>query len=181
MKCNSIDKDILYVLTAKGGEKFLGHSAALVNPCGDICEPDSYRGGYAREGSDDLIPEDEIVSAVRIDPFDCFYWDDEENDYVPFVVEYPKEGPVDPEGSLRRMYGLWSLSRDVDRAFRQLDQAAMKLKVMKIRSWLLVNAKCDGAVYVDSDYGIRCQGTIEILPGVDLPDVIADGLAKGQR
>ena len=181
MKCNSIDKDILYVLTAKGGEKFLGHSAALVNPCGDIWEPDSYRGGYAREGSDDLIPKDEIVSAVRIDPFDCYYWDDEENDYVPFVVEYPKEGPVDPEGSLRRMYGLLSLSRDMDRAFRQLDQAARKLKVMKIRSWLLVNAKCDGAVYVDSDYGISCQGTIQVMPDVDMPDVIADGLAKGQQ
>ena len=66
MKCNSIDKDILYVLTTKGGEKFLGHTAALVNPCGDIWEPDSYRGGYVREGCDDLIPTDEIASAVRI-------------------------------------------------------------------------------------------------------------------
>ena len=181
MKFNSIDKDILYVLTAKSGEKFLGHTAALVNPCGDIWEPDSYRGGYAREGSDDLIPEDEIVSAVRIDPFDCYYWDAEENDYVPYVVEYPMEGPVDPECSLKRMYGLLSLSKDMDRAFRQLDQAARKLKVMKIRSWLLVNAKCDGAVYVDSDYGISCQRTIQVMPDVDMPDVIAEGLAKGQQ
>jgi hypothetical protein len=106
---------------------------------------------------------------------------DEENEYVPFVVEYPKEGPMDPESSLRRMYGLLSLSRDMDRAFRQLDQAAKKLKVMKIRSWLLVNAKCDGAVYVDSDYGISCQGTIQVMPDVDMPDVIAEGLAKGQQ
>ena len=128
-----------------------------------------------------LSTEDEIVSAVRIDPFDCYYWDAEENDYVPYVVEYPMEGPVDPESSLKRMYGLLSLSKDMDRAFRQLDQAARKLKVMEIRSWLLVNAKCDGAVYVDSDYGIRCQGTIEVMPGVDMPDVIADGLAKGQK
>ena len=181
MKCNSIDKDILYVLTAKSGEKFLGHTAALVNPCGDIWEPDSYRGGYAREGSDDLIPKDEIASAVRIDPFDCHYWDAEANDYVPFVVDYPTEVPMDPDRSFRRMYELLRLSIDMDRAFRQLDHATRKLKVMEIRSWLLVNAKCDGAVYVDSDYAIRCQGTIELLPGVDLPDVIADGLAKGQR
>jgi hypothetical protein len=79
------------------------------------------------------------------------------------------------------MYGLLSLSRDMDRAFRQLDQAARKLKVMKIRSWLLVNAKCDGAVYVDPDYGISCQGTIQVMPDVDMPDVIAEGLAKGQQ
>ena len=79
------------------------------------------------------------------------------------------------------MYGVLSLSSDMDRAFRQLDQAARKLKVMKIRSWLLVNAKCDGAVYGDPDYGISCQGTIQVMPDVDMPDVIAEGLAKGQQ
>lgn len=43
-------RDVLYVLTTTDGEKFLGHTAAIVNPCGDIAEPDSYKAGYVREG-----------------------------------------------------------------------------------------------------------------------------------
>ena len=51
MECNSINQRVLYVLTNTEGEIFLGHTADLVNPCGDYWETDSYKGGYVREGS----------------------------------------------------------------------------------------------------------------------------------
>ena len=43
MKCNSIDRRILYILTNTEGEKFLGPTASLVNPCGDYWEKTAIR------------------------------------------------------------------------------------------------------------------------------------------
>ena len=79
-------RDVLYVLTTTDGEKFLGHTAAIVNPCGDIAEPDSYKAGYVREGYSELIPANKILSAEKVEPFDCYYWDEETNDYVLFKL-----------------------------------------------------------------------------------------------
>ena len=134
MKCNSIDRHILYVLTNTEGEKFLWHTAALVNPCGDYWEKGSYKGGYVREGSDELITEDKIVSAVRIEPIDCYYWDADANDYVLYEVEYPESGSIDPERAMRNMHSLFRLATNSEERNKSLKKALRLHQISEIRS-----------------------------------------------
>lgn len=158
MKCNSIDRHVLYVLTNTEGEKFLGHTAALVNPCGDYWEIDSYKGGYVREGSEELIAEDKIVSAVRIEQIDCYYWDADANDYVLYVVEYPESESIDPERAMRNMHGLFRMATDSEELNKSFRKALRLHQISEIRSWLLINNKCNGPVYIDADLGVTCNG-----------------------
>lgn len=158
MKCNSIDRHVLYVLTNTEGEKFLGHTASLVNPCGDYWEKDSYKGGYVREGSEELITEDKIVSAVRIEPIDCYYWDADANDYVLYVVEYPESGSIDPERAMRNMPGLFRKATDSEERNKSFRKALRLHQISEIRSWLLINNKCNGPVYIDADLDVTCNG-----------------------
>jgi hypothetical protein len=158
MKCNSIDKRVLYVLTNTEGEKFLGHTAALVNPCGDYWEKDSYKGGYVREGSKELITEDKIVSAERIEPIDCYYWDADANDYVLYVVEYPESESIDPERAMRNMHTLFRMVTDIEERNNSLKKGLRLHKISEIRSWLLINNKCKGPVYIDADLSVTCNG-----------------------
>ena len=167
MKCNSIDRRVLYVLTDTEGEKFLGHTAALVNPCGDYWEPDSYKGGYVREGFQDLITEDKIVSAVRIEPFDCYYWDTDVNDYVLYAVESPERESMDPESSKNRLQELVKMVRDIEERKNSLKKDLRLHQIAEIRSWLLINNKCNGPVYIDADLGVTCNGEqIEVDPNI---------------
>ena len=167
MKCNSINRRVLYVLTNTEGEKFLGHSAALVNPCGDYWEQDSYKGGYVREGSEDLITEDKIVSAVRIEPFDCYYWDADTNDYILYAVKYPEPESMDSESSYKRMQDLFAAARNLEQGLDSIRQLERLDKVSKIRSWLLINNKCNGPIYIDADLCVTCNGErIEIDPTI---------------
>lgn len=158
MKCNSIDRHVLYVLTNTEGEKFLGHTAALVNPCGDYWEKDSYKGGYVREGSNELITEDKIISAERIEPIDCYYWDADANDYILYVVEYPESESIDPERAMRSMHGLFRLATNSDERNKSLKRAIRLHQISEIRSWILINNKCNGPVYIDADLSVTCNG-----------------------
>ena len=158
MECNSINQRVLYVLTNTEGEKFLGHTEDLVNPCGDYWEKDSYKGGYVREGSKELITEDKIVSAVRIEPIDCYYWDADANDYVLYEVEYPESGSIDPERAMRNMHSLFRLATDSEERNKSLKKALRLHQISEIRSWLLINNKCNGTVYIDADLGVTCNG-----------------------
>ena len=158
MKCNSIDRHVLYILTNTEGEKFLGHTAALVNPCGDYWEKDSYKGGYVREGSNELITEDKIISAERIEPIDCYYWDADANDYVLYVVEYPESESIDPERAMRNMHGLFRLATNSEERNKSLKRAIRLHQISEIRSWILINNKCNGPVYIDADLSVTCNG-----------------------
>ena len=167
MKCNSINRRVLYVLTNTEGEKFLGHTAALVNPCGDYWEPGSYKGGYVKEGFDDLITEDKIVSAVRIEPFECYYWDTDANDYILYEVKYPEPESWDPESSKKRMQELVKMVRDIEARNYSLKKDLRMHRIAKIRSWLLINNKCNGPAYIDADLGVTCNGErIEVDPNI---------------
>ena len=167
MKCNSIDRRVLYVLTDTEGEKFLGHTAALVNPCGDYWEPDSYKGGYVREGFQDLITEDKIVSAVRIEPFECYYWDTDANDYILYEVKYSEPESWDPESSKKRMQELVKMVRDIEARNYSLKKDLRMHRIAEIRSWLLINNKCNGPAYIDADLGVTCNGErIEVDPNI---------------
>ena len=174
-------RDVLYVLTTTDGEKFLGHTAAIVNPCGDIAEPDSYKAGYVREGYSELIPANKILSAEKVEPFDCYYWDEETNDYVLFKIKYQEPESMDPESSKKRKLDLFSLAMDFDKMDKLIDDHVKLKKISAIRSWLLINAMCNGPVYIDSDYGISCKGEIIVLSKDAMPDYIIDGLKRGMK
>ena len=167
MECNSINQRVLYVLTNTEGEIFLGHTADLVNPCGDYWETDSYKGGYVREGFKELITEDKIASAVRIEPIDCYYWDADANDYVLYEVEYPESGSIDPERAMRNMHSLFRLATDSEERNKSLKKALRLHQISEIRSWLLINNKFNGPVYIDADLGVTCNGErIEIASNI---------------
>lgn len=145
-------------MTNTEGEKFLGHTAALVNPCADYWETDSYKEGYVREGSEELITEDNIVSAVRIEPIDCYYWDADANDYVLYVVEYPESGSIDTERAMRNMHGMFRMATDSEERNKALKKALRLHQISEIRSWILINNKCNGPVYIDADLSLTCNG-----------------------
>ena len=71
---------------------------------------------------------------------------------------------------------------DFDKKMDKLIDDHVKLKkISAIRSWLLINAMCNGPVYIDSDYGISCKGEIIVLSKDAMPDYIIDGLKRGMK
>ena len=115
-------------MTNTEGEIFLGHTADLVNPCGD-------------------------------------YWDADANDYVLYEVEYPESGSIDPERAMRNMHSLFRLATDSEERNKSLKKVLRLHQISEIRSWLLINNKCKGPVYIDADLCVTCNGErIEIDP-----------------
>ncbi len=180
MSPNHIFTDTLYALTDKSGEKFLGYSASLVNPCGDWNNPSDCVFGYVRrKGSDELIPEEEISSAIKIDRVKCFAWYDETKSYQPFGVAKSEETHLDFETRyMRNMAHMFWIGEHLE----ELDRIVQDCYRDELYSWLLLNAKCSGAIYIGPDYSINSDGTIIINEDVkEVPQDIADKLKAGRQ
>ena len=105
---------------------------------------------------------DEIESSFEVQYFDCFYWDAEQEAYLPLPF------PMDAEKSS----GLKLMNRDYRKELIENAETSKTYLRQMIREWLLLRAKCQAGVYIEKDFSIRSDGPILIDALQTIPDYI---------
>lgn len=145
---------MLIGFTTSDGSKHLGYRLSSAN-LGENWKlgPSVHGYYYFDEDPNQRNPISDVQEVFRVDGVDFFYWDSETNDFK--LLTAPEEYKDDPLRILSAEYREWLI-----KGTKSSEMALYR----KIREWLLLNAKCTKPVYIDKQFIIRSEGTIDINP-----------------